>query len=107
MGSNEAEKVWPMRRAWPFAMLGFAGLLLFSSGGAPAGQHKQRCEAWNNWCRPLCGSWNANCAGQSTATIINRMAPQSFFANPWYHGQRLKGDDWWDRGPGLRKTAPQ
>jgi hypothetical protein len=35
------------------------------------------------------------------------MAPQSFFANPWYHGQRLKGDDWWDRGPGLRKSAPQ
>jgi hypothetical protein len=34
------------------------------------------------------------------------MAPQSFFANPWYHGQRLEPDDWWDHGPGLRQRAP-
>jgi hypothetical protein len=80
--------------------------LLLASSAASAGEPKQECEAWNNWCRPLCGSWNGNCADQSTPTIINRMAPQSFFANPWYRGQRLEDDDWWDRGPGLRKVAP-
>lgn len=85
--------------------LGFAVILLAVSP-ARAEEDWKQCGAWNNWCRPACGSWNANCAGQSTETIIGRMAPQSFFANPKYHGQRQESDDWWDRGPGFRKTAP-
>ena len=47
------------------------------------------CGAWNNWCRPACGDWNGYCTGQSTAEIIQRMSPQSFFANPKY---------WYDQG---------
>ncbi len=94
----------PLKQA--LAVLGCAGLLLVSAA-ATAGERRQDCAAWNNWCRPACGSWNANCAGQSRPTVIGRMSPQSFFANPWYHGQHLQADDWWDRGPGLRKTAPR
>lgn len=52
----------------------------------PAPASAKDCAAWNNWCRPACGDWNAYCA-QSLPTIIGRMAPQSFFADPWWHGQ--------------------
>ena len=48
----------------------------------------KQCGAWNNWCRPACGDWNGYCAGQSLPTIIGRMAPKSFFADPWWYGQR-------------------
>lgn len=83
----------------------FAGLLIaallaaaFAAPGAQAepkakvcdrGDYKclGQCAAWNNWCRPACGDWNGYCAGQSLPTIIGRMAPQSFFADPWYYGQ--------------------
>jgi hypothetical protein len=53
----------------------------------PAPALAKDCAAWNNWCRPACGDWNGYCAGQSLPTIIGRMAPQSFFADPWWHGQ--------------------
>jgi hypothetical protein len=55
----------------------------------PAPASAKDCAAWNNWCRPACGDWNAYCAGQSLPQIISRMSPRSHFADPWYYGQRV------------------
>jgi hypothetical protein len=64
-----------------------SGLLAAAILAVPAPASAKDCAAWNNWCRPACGDWNGYCAGQSLPTIIGRMAPQSFFADPWWHGQ--------------------
>jgi hypothetical protein len=40
-----------------------------------------------NWCQPACGEWNAWCAGQSLPSVIARMSPRSYFADPKWLGQ--------------------
>ena len=74
----------------------------------PAPASAKDCAAWNNWCRPACGDWNAYCAGQSLPQIISRMSPRSHFADPWYYGQRSDTPykEWrWDGKTQERKKA--
>src|SRR5262249_56319926 len=80
----------PLKLRCPSGLFLFGARSLLAVGMIylPLPASAKDCAAWNNWCRPACGDWNGYCAGQSLPTIIGRMAPQSFFADPWWYGQR-------------------
>jgi len=71
--------------AW---LLGILAAAAPAPAPAPAPASAKDCAAWNNWCRPACGDWNGYCAGQSLPQVISRMSPRSYFADPWWYGQR-------------------
>ena len=77
-----------MTRKHSLLSFGLAWLLGILAVPAPASA--KDCAAWNNWCRPACGDWNGYCAGQSLPQVISRMSPRSYFADPWWYGQRVR-----------------
>jgi hypothetical protein len=77
-----------MRRNHLYLLFGVGSVLAACLLALPAPASAKDCAAWNNWCRPACGDWNAYCAGQSLPRVISRMSPRSYFADPWWYGQR-------------------
>src|SRR5262249_61590655 len=98
----------PLKLRCPSGLFLFGARSLLAVGMIylPLPASAKDCAAWNIWCRPACGDWNGYCAGQSLPTIIGRMAPQSFFADPWWYGQP---QDWntGERASPKPKPRPQ